>query len=82
MNDDHPQAARSTPCAILVEAGRSYYWCACGRSLSQPFCDGSHKGTEFMPVKYTAVRKEWLWFCGCKRTGTPPLCDGAHTRQG
>jgi len=82
MKDAQPQAARTTPCAVLVEGGKTYYWCACGRSRSQPFCDGSHKGSEITPVAYTALRKEWLWFCGCKHTRTPPFCDGSHSRQG
>ncbi|WP_166266886.1 CDGSH iron-sulfur domain-containing protein [Marinobacter caseinilyticus] len=70
--------ARSTPYAVLVEPGKPYLWCACGRSQSQPFCDGSHKGSGFTPVKFTADKEEWVWFCGCKQTGHPPRCDGSH----
>ncbi|PAV25305.1 iron-binding CDGSH zinc finger protein [Tamilnaduibacter salinus] len=73
-----PEMPRKTPCAVAVEAGQRYVWCACGRSESQPFCDGSHKGTSFAPVPFQAERTEWIWFCGCKRTGDPPLCDGTH----
>ncbi|MDX1597585.1 MAG: CDGSH iron-sulfur domain-containing protein [Marinobacter sp.] len=73
-----PEIPRTTPCSVLVEAGKSYFWCACGRSQSQPFCDGSHKGTGFTPIKYVAEKKEWVWFCGCKQTGSAPLCDGSH----
>ena len=78
MTDEKPEIPRTTPCSVLVEGGKNYFWCACGRSNSQPFCDGSHKGTGFTPVKYTAEKKEGVWFCGCKHTGNPPLCDGTH----
>jgi CDGSH-type Zn-finger protein len=66
------------PIAIDVEAGKVYWWCRCGRSLRQPFCDGTHKGTDSSPLKYTAVETGTLWFCVCKRTANPPLCDGSH----
>ena len=62
-----------------VKAGKRYLWCACGRSQSQPFCDGSHAGTEFLPVAFKAERDEDVIFCGCKQTGTGPFCDGAHS---
>lgn len=78
MASAKPEIPRTTPCSVLVEAGKSYFWCACGRSQSQPFCDGSHKGTGFTPIKYVAEKKEWVWFCGCKQTDTAPLCDGSH----
>ena len=72
---DIPQKA-SYP--VEVEAGKSYFWCACGRSKNQPFCDGSHKGTGFSPVKYTAEADKRVFFCGCKHTRKAPLCDGSH----
>ncbi|MEI6114226.1 MAG: CDGSH iron-sulfur domain-containing protein [Burkholderiales bacterium] len=72
--------AQKTPYAVEVEAGKSYYWCACGLSKSQPFCDGSHKGSEFTPVKYEAPQAKTVYFCGCKQTAHPPLCDGAHKK--
>jgi CDGSH-type Zn-finger protein len=72
--------AQKEPYAVAVEAGRTYWWCACGRSRKQPFCDGSHKGTGFTPVGFTPERTETLWFCGCKRTATEPLCDGSHQK--
>ena len=62
-----------------VKAGKRYLWCACGRSKSQPFCDGSHAGTEFLPIVFKAERDEDVIFCGCKQTGTGPFCDGAHS---
>jgi CDGSH-type Zn-finger protein/mannose-6-phosphate isomerase-like protein (cupin superfamily) len=62
-----------------VKAGKRYLWCACGRSQSQPFCDGSHAGTDFLPVVFKAERDEDVIFCGCKQTGTGPFCDGAHS---
>ena len=62
----------------LVEKGQEYWWCACGRSSDQPFCDGSHKGTSLSPVQYVAPRDRQVTFCGCKRTGNPPFCDGTH----
>jgi CDGSH iron-sulfur domain-containing protein 3 len=73
-----PQAARSGPYALAVEAGRQYWWCACGRSLSQPLCDGSHRGSGMAPVPFTPDKDGELWLCGCKRTGTKPFCDGSH----
>ena len=62
-----------------VKAGRRYLWCSCGRSASQPFCDGSHKGSEFLPVAFTAKQDEDVIFCGCKHTSDRPFCDGAHS---
>ena len=70
--------AADTPFGIEVEAGKSYFWCACGQSASQPFCDGSHSGTRFTPVKYEAGESKKVFFCGCKATGNAPLCDGSH----
>ncbi|MCX8231172.1 MAG: CDGSH iron-sulfur domain-containing protein [Alphaproteobacteria bacterium] len=70
--------AQIGPYAVDVEAGKDYYWCRCGRSQSQPFCDGSHKDTEFTPEKHTAEKTAKAYFCGCKRTGSVPMCDGSH----
>lgn len=63
---------------MAVEAGKSYWWCSCGQSKNQPFCDGSHKGSEFSPVKWDATESKTVYFCGCKQSGKAPLCDGAH----
>src|ERR1700678_2922707 len=69
------------PCLVNVRAGRTYFWCSCGRSAAQPFCDGSHKGTAFTPVKFTAAATdEETLFCGCKQTRTAPFCDGTHNQ--
>ncbi len=70
-------AARK-PILISTEAGKSYFWCSCGRSKNQPFCDGSHKGTGFEPLKWTAPDAGERLFCVCKHTGTAPFCDGSH----
>ncbi|WP_096703140.1 CDGSH iron-sulfur domain-containing protein [Magnetospirillum sp. 15-1] len=70
--------AQKAPYPVEVEAGKTYYWCACGRSKAQPFCDGSHKGTGFTPVAYTPDKAGTVYFCGCKATGNRPLCDGTH----
>jgi CDGSH-type Zn-finger protein len=70
--------AQTTPYAVAVEAGKSYYWCACGLSKSQPFCDGSHKGSDFTPVKYEAKTSSTVYFCGCKQSKNGALCDGTH----
>jgi len=73
-----PVVAQKAPYPIEVEAGRTYFWCACGRSKKQPFCDGSHSGTGIQPIAYKAEAAKKLWFCGCKQTKTQPFCDGAH----
>ena len=70
--------ARKNPFAAEVEAGKTYYWCACGLSKAQPFCDGSHKPTRFTPVAWKAAEDGKAFFCGCKATSSPPLCDGTH----
>ena len=76
---DEAKIAQKTPYAVEVEAGETYYWCACGHSKNQPFCDGSHQGTGFEPVVFTAEKSETAYLCGCKRTANKPLCDGTHT---
>jgi CDGSH-type Zn-finger protein len=77
-----PVIAARAPLAVDVEAGRTYYWCACGKSASQPFCDGSHKGGEFSPLAWTAPATAKVWFCACKHSANPPLCDGTHKTLG
>ncbi len=78
--DATPQIGGTRPLPVNVEAGKSYWWCACGRSKKQPFCDGSHKGSSFSPVEYKAEKNEEAWFCACKRTGKTPMCDGSHKK--
>ncbi len=75
-----PTIAQRSPYPVDVEAGKTYYWCQCGRSASQPFCDGSHKGTEFTPLPYTAEQSATVYFCGCKHSAKGALCDGSHNR--
>jgi len=75
-----PVRSSDIPFAVDVEQGETYYWCACGKSKSQPFCDGSHKDTEFTPVKYVAEESSTVYFCGCKSTQNQPLCDGSHKK--
>ena len=72
-----PVCAQKAPYAVELEAG-DYYWCSCGKSAKQPFCDGSHKGSEFSPVKFTMEKADKVWLCGCKKTAKAPFCDGTH----
>lgn len=77
-----PIRADNKPMAIEVEAGRNYFWCACGKSQKQPFCDGSHRDTDFTPLKYTAEENRKVFFCCCKATAKAPMCDGSHNKGG
>ncbi len=73
-----PVIAAAKPSLTKLEEGRAYFWCACGKSARQPFCDGSHKGTGIEPLRFTAPRTEETLLCACKRTKSPPFCDGSH----
>ena len=75
---EEPKIAQKGPYAVDVKKGETYYWCACGRSSKQPFCDGSHKGTSFKPLAFKAEKSETVYLCGCKKTKNPPMCDGTH----
>ena len=72
------EIAGKEPIQVELEEGKSYWWCACGKSKNQPFCDGSHQGGEFTPVEYVAKRSGPAFFCTCKQTDRAPLCDGTH----
>lgn len=73
-----PRIAQRAPFAVDVQAGQKYFWCACGKSANQPFCDGSHRDTEFAPRPFEATESRTLYFCGCKQSAKAPLCDGTH----
>jgi len=75
-----PTIAQKAPYPVEVEAGKTYYWCSCGKSQNQPFCDGSHKGSDFSPMAFTAEKSETKYFCGCKMSANKPFCDGAHSK--
>lgn len=77
---EKPVRAQKGPYVVEVKAGETYLWCSCGRSKSQPFCDASHRGTGFEPVKFVASKTMPIFFCGCKETCVRPLCDGTHSR--
>lgn len=73
-----PTRAADKPYAADVQEGKTYFWCACGNSAKQPFCDGAHAGSGFTPVKFRAEKSAKVFFCGCKATANQPLCDGSH----
>ena len=75
---DNPIVAQKSPYKVELEEGKRYFWCACGRSQKQPYCDGSHKGTGFAPLMYEAEKSGDAWLCGCKQTKKKPFCDGSH----
>ncbi len=75
-----PTIADRKPVAVTLEAGEEYYWCTCGKSRHQPFCDGSHRGSGFTPLGFKAERSGEAWLCQCKHTANPPYCDGTHKR--
>jgi len=73
-----PVAAQLSPYQVDVEEGKTYRWCKCGRSATQPFCDDSHEGTGIEPVEFVAKKSETVFLCGRKETDDPPFCDGTH----
>lgn len=75
-----PTIAQRSPFRFDVIQGKKYWWCACGRSKNQPFCDGSHKGSEFSPIQYDAIETKTVFFCGCKHSARKPFCDGTHSK--
>lgn len=87
MSDDTPSPAPGAalpktdlrePVAVDVVEGKKYFWCSCGLTARQPFCDGAHKGTGLKPLMHVAERSETVYFCGCKATRGKPFCDGSH----
>ncbi|MDC0059492.1 CDGSH iron-sulfur domain-containing protein [Pelagibacteraceae bacterium] len=78
---EKPTISQKEPYKIEVESGKTYYWCACGLSQTQPFCDNSHKKEgRFKPVKYSASSNKIVFFCGCKLTKHRPFCDNTHVK--
>lgn len=80
MSDKTPRIAQKSPIAVDVEAGKSYWYCTCGNSKNQPFCDGGHQGTDFLPKEYKAEKSETVYFCGCKHSSNGMTCDGTHQK--
>ena len=70
--------AQKAPYKVAVEAGKTYYWCSCGRSQKQPFCDGAHKAVGLQPTSFTADASKDVYLCGCKVSAKEPFCDGTH----
>ncbi len=66
--------------AVLTLAPETYQWCSCGLSTTQPFCNGSHQGSEFKPVKFEITEAKQVALCQCKHTSTQPFCDGTHAK--
>jgi CDGSH-type Zn-finger protein len=73
-----PVIFQKSPIAVPLEAGKTYWWCACGKSAKQPFCDGSQKGSGFAPKEFTAQDSKTAYLCACKHTKGQPFCDGTH----
>jgi CDGSH iron-sulfur domain-containing protein 3 len=79
MSDSKPKIADTKPVVLDLESG-IYYWCSCGGSANQPFCDGSHQGTEFQPLKFSLEEAKKVALCNCKSTQNSPFCDGSHSQ--
>ena len=79
-SDPKPKVAAKAPAKVTLEAGKKYFYCTCGQSGTQPFCDGSHSGTGFSPQPFVAENDGDAFLCQCKGTGNAPFCDGSHTK--
>ena len=79
---DEPKCAGNSPIGVELEPGKKYAWCTCGLSVNQPFCDGKHKGTKFVPTVFEAGSEGTVYFCACKKTNDSYRCDGSHNRPG
>ena len=75
-----PVIAEKAPKMLTLEAG-TYYWCSCGKSKNQPYCDGSHQGTEFTPLPFNVTEQKDVWLCQCKHSQNKPFCDGTHRKM-
>ena len=80
MSESSNNSQRYAPIEVKLESGKVYFWCTCGQSKSQPFCDGSHKNTGFTPHKFSVNENKTAWLCTCKKTGNLPYCDGTHNK--
>ncbi|MBT6032047.1 MAG: cupin domain-containing protein [Kordiimonadaceae bacterium] len=78
MSDENKEVALNKPCLVSLVEGKKYAWCTCKQSKTQPFCDGSHKGTDLKPLVFKADKDEDVLLCTCKATASGPYCDGAH----
>ncbi len=76
----NPKVAGNAPVPVELEAGKKYAWCSCGESSNQPFCDGSHKGSEFTPQMFSVEKSKTYYLCLCKGTSNPGFCDGTHNK--
>ncbi|MBO69233.1 MAG: glutamate synthase [Acidiferrobacteraceae bacterium] len=82
MTNSIPIIAKTLPATVELKKGEKYAWCRCGLSMTQPFCDGAHRGTELTPLKFIAENTARVTLCQCKASANPPLCDGSHTKLG
>lgn len=78
--EDLPKIAEKSSVAVELEEGKDYWFCTCGLSQNQPFCDGAHKGTAFKSMKFTAEKTGKAWLCQCKHSTKQPFCDGTHSK--
>lgn len=75
---DKPKVAGTSPIRVELEAGKKYFWCSCGESSNQPWCDGSHKGSSFTPTLVEVPETKMAGMCTCKQSKNGPFCDGSH----